>query len=59
MVALCTSLLKRSVRGGLIIVGEVNLGGSIETIYNAVAIAEIDVIRKPDEFDLWIGRQQA
>jgi ATP-dependent Lon protease len=43
LVALCTSLLKRSVRGGLIIVGEVNLGGSIEPVHNAVTIAEIAV----------------
>jgi ATP-dependent Lon protease len=43
MVALCTSLLKRSVRGGLIIVGEINLGGSIEPVHNAVTIAEIAV----------------
>lgn len=41
--ALCTSLLKRSVRGGLIIVGEINLGGSIEPVHNAVTIAEIAV----------------
>ena len=43
LVALCTSLLKRSVRGGLIIVGEITLGGSIEPIHNAVTIAEIAV----------------
>lgn len=43
LVALCTSLLKRSVRGGLIIVGEINLGGSIEPIHNVVTIAEIAV----------------
>ena len=43
LVALCTSLLKRSVRGGLIIVGEINLGGSIEPIHNAVMIAEVAV----------------
>ncbi len=43
LLAFCTSLLKRSVRGGLIIVGEVNLGGSIEPIHNAVSIAEIAV----------------
>ena len=43
LVALCTSLLKRSVRGGLIIVGEINLGGSIEPIHNAVTVAEIAV----------------
>ncbi len=43
LVALCTSLLKRSVRGGLIIVGEVNLGGSIEPVHNPVTIAEMAV----------------
>lgn len=43
LVALSTSLLKRSVRGGLIIVGEINLGGSIEPVHNAVTIAEIAV----------------
>lgn len=43
LVALCTSLLKRSVRGGLVIVGEINLGGSIEPVHNAVTIAEIAV----------------
>lgn len=43
LIALCTSLLKKSVRGGLIIVGEINLGGSIEPIHNPVAIAEMAV----------------
>ena len=43
LVALCTALLRRSVRGGLIIVGEINLGGSIEPIHNPVNIAEIAV----------------
>jgi ATP-dependent Lon protease len=43
VVALCTALLKRSTRGGLIIVGEINLGGSIEPVHNAVTIAEIAV----------------
>ncbi len=43
LIALCTSLLKKSVRGGLIIVGEINLGGSIEPIHNPVTIAEIAI----------------
>ena len=43
LIALCTSLLKKSVRGGLIIVGEINLGGSIEPVHNPVTIAEIAV----------------
>ena len=43
LIALCTALLRKSVRGGLVIVGEVNLGGSIESIHNAVNLAEIAV----------------
>lgn len=43
LIALCTALLKKPTRGGLIIVGEVNLGGSIEPIHNAVTIAEIAI----------------
>jgi len=43
LIALCTAMLKKSVRGGIIIVGELNLGGSIEPIHNAVTIAEIAV----------------
>ena len=43
LVALCTALLKKSIRGGLIICGEINLGGSIEPIHNAVNITEIAV----------------
>lgn len=43
LIALCTILLKKSIRGGLIVIGEINLGGSIETILNPVTIAEIAV----------------
>ncbi|MCB0150297.1 MAG: BREX system Lon protease-like protein BrxL, partial [Caldilineaceae bacterium] len=43
LVALCSSLLRKSVRGGLIVVGEINLGGSIEPIHNPVTLAEIAV----------------
>lgn len=43
LVAMCGALLKKSVRGGLIVVGEVNLGGSIEPLHNPVAIAELAV----------------
>ena len=38
-----SSLLKKSVKGGLIVIGEINLGGSIEPIANPVNIAEIAV----------------
>lgn len=43
LIAFCTSLVKKSVRGGLVIVGEINLGGSIEPVHNPVTIAEIAV----------------
>ncbi|NLF73015.1 MAG: BREX system Lon protease-like protein BrxL [Candidatus Anammoximicrobium sp.] len=43
LVAMCTALLKKTTRGGLIIVGEINLGGSIEPVHNAVTVAEIAV----------------
>jgi ATP-dependent Lon protease len=43
LIALCSSLLKKSIRGGLIIIGEINLGGSIEPLYNVVSLIEIAV----------------
>jgi ATP-dependent Lon protease len=43
LIALCSALLRKSIRGGLIVIGEVNLGGSIEPIHNAVTLAEIAV----------------
>ena len=43
LIALCTALLKKSIRGGLIVIGEINLGGSIEPVHQAVTIAEIAV----------------
>ncbi|MHB8902051.1 MAG: protease Lon-related BREX system protein BrxL [Thermoguttaceae bacterium] len=43
LLALCSSLLERSIKGGMIVVGGVNLGGSIDPIYNAVSVAELAV----------------
>lgn len=43
LIAMCTALLKKSVKGGLVICGELNLGGSIEPVHNSVSIAEIAV----------------
>lgn len=43
LIALCSALLKKSVKGGIIIVGELNLGGSIEIVHNPVSIVEIAV----------------
>ncbi len=43
VVALCSSLLRKSVKGGMVVVGGVNLGGSIEVLHNAVSVVELAV----------------
>ena len=43
LVALCGSMLGRNTRGGTIVVGTLNLGGSVEMLPNAVAVAELAV----------------
>ncbi|MDQ2696606.1 MAG: BREX system Lon protease-like protein BrxL, partial [Pseudomonadota bacterium] len=45
LVALCSALLKKPVRGGLVVIGGLNLGGSIEPVHNAVALVETAVER--------------
>jgi ATP-dependent Lon protease len=40
LVALCSSLLQKSIKGGFAVTGGLNLGGSIETIFNPVAVVE-------------------
>lgn len=41
LLALSSSLLQRSVRGGLIAAGSLTLGGGIETVINASQLAEL------------------
>lgn len=43
LLALCSALLQKSIRGGLIVVGQLNLGGSIDPVHNAVNVAELAV----------------
>ena len=43
LIALCGALIEKSTKGGLIIVGALNLGGSVEMLPNPVAIAELSV----------------
>ncbi len=43
LIALCGALIERSTKGGLIVVGALNLGGSVEMLPNAVAVAELAV----------------
>jgi ATP-dependent Lon protease len=43
LLAFCGALLQKSLKGGLIAVGGLNLGGAVEPVYNAVGIAELAV----------------
>lgn len=43
LIALCSALLGRSTRGGMVIVGGLNLGGSLEPVHNAVSLAEMAI----------------
>ncbi len=46
--ALCSGLLEKSIKGGLIVVGALNLGGSVEPLANAVGIVEVAVEKGAD-----------
>jgi ATP-dependent Lon protease len=43
LLALCSALLQKSLKGGLVVVGGLNLGGSLDPLYNAVSVAELAV----------------
>ena len=43
LVALCSALLQKSIKGGLVVVGSLNLGGSIDPVHNAVNVAELAI----------------
>jgi ATP-dependent Lon protease len=46
LLALVGALLGRNTKGGTIVVGPLNLGGSVEMLPNAVAIAELAVDKR-------------
>jgi ATP-dependent Lon protease len=41
LIALCSALLGRSLKGGLAIVGGLNLGGSVELVHNPIEVMEL------------------
>jgi ATP-dependent Lon protease len=43
LLALCSALLARPLKGGLAIVGGLNLGGSVETVHNPVDLVELAI----------------
>ena len=48
LLALCSGLLGKSTKGGLITVGALNLGGSVEPLVNAVGIVEVAIEKGAD-----------
>ena len=43
LLGLCGALLQKSIKGGLVVAGALNLGGSIDPINGAVEIAELAI----------------
>lgn len=43
LLAICSALLEKSLKGGLITVGALNLGGTVDSLYNPVNIAELAI----------------
>jgi ATP-dependent Lon protease len=43
LIGLCSAILEKNTKGGLLIIGQLNLGGSLDTVYNAVNLAELAV----------------
>src|SRR5258707_1121439 len=43
LLAFCSSLLQQSIKGGLVVTGGLNLGGSIEPIFNPIAVVEVAI----------------
>ena len=43
LLGMSSALLEKSLKGGLAVVGGLNLGGSVEPLYNAVSIAELAI----------------
>jgi len=43
LLAICSSLINKSLRGGIVIVGGINLGGSIDPLYNAIDVVELAI----------------
>lgn len=43
LLAFCSALLGKSLKGGLVSVGALNLGGALDPVHNAVSVAELAV----------------
>jgi ATP-dependent Lon protease len=43
LLSMCSALLHKSLKGGLIVIGGLNLGGGIDPVYNAINVAELAI----------------
>ncbi len=43
LLAMCSALIGKNLRGGLVIVGGLNLGGSVDAVHNAIDVVELAV----------------
>src|SRR5205085_9064889 len=43
LLAMCSALINRSLRGGMVVVGGLNLGGSLDVLHNAIDVVELAV----------------
>jgi len=43
LIGLCSAMLEKNIKGGVVIIGQLNLGGSLDMVYNAVNLAEIAI----------------
>jgi len=43
LITLCSALINKNIKGGLAVVGTLNLGGSLDLVYNAVNLAELSI----------------
>lgn len=59
LVSMVGGLLERSTRGGTILVGPLNLGGSLELLQNPVAIAELAVDKQATTILMPVGARRA
>ena len=47
LMAMCSTLINRSLRGGLVVIGGLNPGGSLEVIHNAIDVVALAVEKGP------------
>lgn len=58
LLALCSSLLQKSIKGGFAITGGLNLGGSVEPIFNPVTVVETAIEKGASNILMPIGSRR-